>query len=256
MSDAGQFRRVPLSAIVPNPYQPRRQFPAEELEQLAASIREAGLLQPVVVRRLGAGYELVAGERRLRAARLAGLDEVPAVVVQAGPAESAVMALVENLQRSDLSYWEEAEGYRRLMKDFSLTQEDVARRMGKTQPTVANKLRLLRLEPEVRELLEKEGLSERHARALLSLPAGQARMDAAMEMAGRRLSVKEAEQLVTARGEPPKRRGARGRIRDIRIVLNTVRQALEPLERHGIVSEVDHTEDEGHWEIRVRIKKA
>jgi len=256
VSEPQEFRRVLVSSIVPNPYQPRRHFNRDELEELAQSIRTAGVLQPLVVRRLGAGYELVAGERRLRAARLAGLVEVPVTVVDAEPAASAVLALVENLQRSDLTFWEEAEGYRRLMQDFNLTQEDVARRVGKSQPAVANKLRLLRLEPPVRELLEQEGLSERHARALLSLPSGRARLEAAMEMAGRRLSVKETEQLVAERAERVTRRAVQGRIRDIRIVVNTVKQALEPLSRHGIVSEVEHSEDDKHWEIRVRIPKS
>ncbi len=256
MSIPSEFRRVLVGSVVPSAYQPRRQFDPEALEDLAASIREVGVLEPLVVRRLGAGYELVAGERRWRAAKLAGLVEVPVMVVDAGAPESAVLSLVENLQRADLTFWEEAEGYQRLVRDFNWSQEEVARRVGKSQSAVANKLRLLRLEGPVRDLLEREGLSERHARALLSLPGGQARMDAALEMAGRRLTVKETERLVAERLEGAPRRGARGRIRDIRIVVNTVKQALEPLARHGIVSEVEHSEDDSHWEIRVRIPKA
>lgn len=256
MSTLSEFRRVLVGSVVPSAYQPRRQFDPEGLEELAASIREVGVLEPLVVRRLGAGYELVAGERRWRAAKLAGLVEVPVMVVDADASASAVLSLVENLQRADLTFWEEAEGYQRLVRDFSWSQEEVARRVGKSQAGVANKLRLLRLETPVRELLEREGLSERHARALLSLSGGQARMDAALEMAGRRLTVKETERLVAERLDGAPRRGARGRIGDIRIVVNTVKQALEPLARHGIVSEVEHSEHERFWEIRVRIPKA
>lgn len=256
MGTRSEFRRVLVDLVVPSAYQPRRRFELEGLEELAASIREVGILEPLVVRRLGAGYELVAGERRWRAAKLAGLVEVPVMVVDADASASAVLSLVENLQRADLTFWEEAEGYQRLVRDFSWSQDEVARRVGKSQSAVANKLRLLRLERPVRELLEREGLSERHARALLSLPAGKTRMDAALEMAGRRLTVKETERLVAERLDGAPRRAVRGRIRDIRIVVDAVKQALEPLARHGIVSEVEHSEDESHWEIRVRIPKA
>lgn len=256
MSNPGEFRRVLVRSVVPNAYQPRKHFDEGSLEELAQSIREVGILEPLVVRRLGAGYELVAGERRWRAAQRAGLVEVPVMVVEADAPTSAVLSLVENLQRADLTFWEEAEGYQRLMRDFSLTQEQVAQRVGKSQSAVANKLRLLRLEGPVRELLEREGLSERHARALLSLGSGQARLEAALEMAGRRLSVKETEQLVAERSEATPRRAVQGRLRDIRIVVNSVKQALEPLARHGIRPEVDQSEDDRYWEIRVRIPKA
>ncbi len=256
MSKPSEFRRVLVRAVVPNAYQPRKYFDEASLEELAASIREVGMLEPLVVRPRGAGYELVAGERRWRAAQRAGLVEVPVMLVEADASTGAVLSLVENLQRADLTFWEEAEGYHRLMRDFSLTQEDVARRVGKSQSAVANKLRLLRLERPVRELLEREGLSERHARALLSLGSGAERMEAAMEMAGRRLSVREAEQLVGERAQAAPRRAVQGRIRDIRILVNTVRQALEPLARQGIRPEVEQREDETHWEIRVRIPKA
>jgi ParB family chromosome partitioning protein len=251
---AGQVEYIPVSAVVPNPYQPRREFDDEALRELVNSIREVGILQPVLVRRLGAGYELVAGERRLRAARLAGLQELPALVIHAVPEDSAALALVENLQRSDLSFWEEAEAYQRLIRDFNWTQEQVARRVGKSQGAVANKLRLLRLEPEVRRVLEQEGLSERHARALLSLPGGGARLRAAMEMAGRRLSVRESERLVdkAREGAGGVRRGA---IRDVRIVLNTLKRALEPLARHGIRAEIEEGEQDRYWVVTVRIPK-
>jgi ParB family chromosome partitioning protein len=250
-----QVEYIPVSAVLPNPYQPRREFGEDELAELVSSVREMGILQPILVRRLGAGYELVAGERRLRAAKLAGLPQIPALVINAIPAESAAMALVENLQRADLSYWEEAEAYRRLMRDFNWTQEQLAKRVGKSQAAIANKVRLLRLEPEIRDLLQREGLSERHARALLGVTSGAERMEVALEMAGRRLTVRETEALVERhqRQAPPSVR--RGAIRDIRLVLNTLRRALEPLARHGIPTEVEQAEDDRQWTLTVRIPK-
>lgn len=250
-----EIATVPVSKISSNPYQPRKTFDAGELSLLSDSIRELGILQPLLVRRIGGGYELIAGERRLRAARQAGLEEVPALVLDAVPEASALMALVENLQRTDLTYWEEAEGFRRLMRDFNLTQEGIAQRVGKSQSAVANKLRLLRLEPEVRAVLEAEGLTERHARALLSLSAKEERMKAVLEMAGRRLSVRESEQLVEKAQPTGGRKAVRGAIRDVRIVVNSLKRALEPLSRHGIEAELDESEHEEYWEFRVRIPK-
>jgi ParB family chromosome partitioning protein len=154
-----------------------------------------------------------------------------------------------------LSYWEEADAYRRLQRDFNWTQEQIATLVGKSQAAIANKLRLLRLEPEIRGLLEAEGLSERHARALLGVPAGERRMAVALEMAGRRLPVREAERLVErerATARPGLRRGA---IRDVRIVVNTIRRALEPLGQHGLGAEVEAADGERFWTITVRIPK-
>lgn len=255
MNDTAEIQSIPVAMIYPNPYQPRKAFERESLEDLTASIREVGVLQPLLVRKVGLRYELIAGERRLKAAERAGLSRVPALVMDVEPQESALLALIENLQRSDLTYWEEAEGYRRLMRDFNLTQEAVARRVGKSQSAVANKLRLLRLEPEVRQVLEQEGLTERHARALLGLAGSADRMRVVLEMAGRRMTVRETESLVEEEQSKRVRRPLRGVIRDVRIVLNTVKKALEALKRHGIAAEISEIESESHWEVRVRIPK-
>ena len=153
--------------IVPNPNQPRRDFPKEELEQLAESIRQNGLLQPIVVRRDRDGYVLVAGERRWRACKMAGLRTIPAIVQDYSASEGAVLALIENMQRSDLNFFEEAAAIYALMRDRSMTQEEMARRLGMSQPALANKIRLLRLSGEEQRIILENRLTERHARALL-----------------------------------------------------------------------------------------
>ena len=160
---------LPVDSIRPNPDQPRRTFGREELQELTISIAQVGLIQPLTVRRSGAGYELISGERRLRACELLGLKEVPCIVEEASPEQSALMALVENVQRADLSFWEEAEGYRRLLAVYGLNREELCRRIGKSPAFLSNKLRLLRLSPAVRAAAEQGALSERHARCLLSL---------------------------------------------------------------------------------------
>ena len=163
-----KVERIPVGKIVPNPYQPRKDFEEDALDDLAASIAEYGVLQPLLVARSDNGeYVLIAGERRLRASKLAGLKDVPAIVSSYTKQQSAEIALIENLQREDLHFLEEAEGYEKLMTQFNLTQEAMALRVGKKQSTIANKLRLLNLSPEIRNVLKEKQLTERHGRALL-----------------------------------------------------------------------------------------
>ncbi|MBQ1281296.1 MAG: ParB/RepB/Spo0J family partition protein, partial [Oscillospiraceae bacterium] len=157
------LKHIKVSAIARNPYQPRKYFDQEAIFQLAESIRTYGVLNPLTVRRTGEGYELIAGERRLRAARAAGLTEVPCIVLSATEEDSSAIALVENLQRRDLDFFEEAQGFRQLIDLYGLTQEEAARRVGKTQSAVANKLRLLKLSSEVMRVVRDGGLTERHA---------------------------------------------------------------------------------------------
>lgn len=191
-------REVAVGDIRPNPRQPRREIPRGELEELSTSIREHGVLQPLVVTPApdGRGYLLIAGERRLQAARLAGLKAVPVVVRLADERQGLELALVENLQREDLDPLEAAEGYRQLVDDFGLTHEDVARRVGKSRPSVSNTLRLLKLPATVRQSLASGKLSEGHARALLALPNAQAQLAAAQTILKRGLSVRQTEELV------------------------------------------------------------
>ncbi|MEE9217400.1 MAG: ParB/RepB/Spo0J family partition protein, partial [Anaerolineales bacterium] len=192
---------LPIDAIGPNPRQPRSQFPESELADLTDSIRQHGILQPLLVIASDDGYQLIAGERRLMAAKNAGLMLVPAVVREAGAQASLEMALVENLQRSDLNALEAAEGYRQLVEDFDLTHEEVAARLGKSRSGVTNSLRLLKLSAAVRKALETGKISEGHARALLALPLAQQQASALKLILSRDLNVRQTEELVRQLGE-------------------------------------------------------
>ena len=204
--ETGGVTVLPLQKVEPNPNQPRKYFDEEELQALADSIAAHGLLQPLAVRDMGGGfYQIIAGERRWRAARLAGLSEVPVVVVEADDRTVMELALVENLQRQDLNPMEEAEGYRSLMQDYGLTQEEAATRVGKSRPAVANALRLLALPEEVRQLVVEGTLSAGHARAVLSLPDARLQKAAAQRILALRLSVRQAETMCKrmAQEQPP-----------------------------------------------------
>ena len=194
---------VPVTDIVANPDQPRRRFEPEALAALAESIRRHGLLQPLVVRRAGQGYELIAGERRLRAARQAGLAEVPVVVREADPPERLELALIENLQREELTPLEEAEAYRQLIEVYGLTQEEIAQQVGKSRPAVANALRLLALPESVKAQLDGGELSAGHARAVLSVEGEDARVAFAREITAKKLPKSEAERLARSRRSEP-----------------------------------------------------
>ena len=187
---------LPIEAIAPNPRQPRTQFLDSELEDLTDSIRQHGILQPLLVIATDDGYQLIAGQRRLMAAKKAGLSAVPAVVREASPQASLEMALVENLQRSDLNALEAAEGYRQLIEDFDLTHDEVAARLGKSRSRVTNSLRLLKLSAAVRKALETGKITEGHARALVSLPLAQQQASALKVIVSRDLNVRQTEQLV------------------------------------------------------------
>jgi ParB family chromosome partitioning protein len=190
-------RRVALGDIQPNPRQPRRYFDEDRIAELAESIRQQGILQPLVVRKIESGYELIIGERRFRAAQRAGLDRVPVVVKDVSNAESLEMALVENIQREELTPIEEALAYRQLMEEFHLTQEEIASRVGKSRPVVANLLRVLNLPDEIKEEVDRGNLSVGHARALLALDTQEQQLEVARKIMREGLSVRETETLVT-----------------------------------------------------------
>ena len=198
-------RMIPVQRAEPNPHQPRKDFDPEELENLAASIRENGVIQPLTVRETGGGYyQIIAGERRWRAARQAGLTEVPVLVVEADDRRAAALSLVENLQRQDLNPMEEAMGYESLMKDYRLTQEQVAESVQKSRPAVANALRLLKLPEAVRDMVADGRLTPGHARAVMTLPTEKQQRDAAQKIAALELSVRQAELMCKAMTREPK----------------------------------------------------
>jgi ParB family chromosome partitioning protein len=234
-----QTHEVPLADIRPNPRQPRSEFDEAALEELTASVRAQGVLQPLLVRPRGeGGYELIAGERRLRAAERAGLMAVPVVVREASDGDSLELALIENVQRDDLSPLEQAAAYQRLVDEFGHTQEEIARRVGKSRPAVANTLRLLRLPESVRTELARGRLTAGHARALLALDDPQAQLRTAREIVARQMSVREAERSVTPRksaAKPatrdPHRQAAE---RELSLALGT-RVRLRPRGRGGTI---------------------
>lgn len=250
---------IPLGRIRPNPQQPRRSFDEEGLAELAASIRSCGILQPLTVRRAGDGYELVAGERRLRAAQIAGLREVPCLVAQVGEEDSALLALMENLQRRDLDCWEEAQAIARLISRYGLSQEEAARRLGRAQPTVANKLRLLRLPEDVRALLRENGLTERHARALLRLQDPEVQRRAAGDMVRRGMNVAQAEAYVEKLLQSDQVTPPRGRstyiIKDVRLFLNSVDRGLHLMRQAGVDAGWNRQDTDREILLTIRIPK-
>lgn len=258
------LRRIRVSDIVRNPNQPRKYFDPEAIAQLAESIRQYGVLNPLTVRRApGGGYELVAGERRLRAARVAGLTDVPCLVIAADNEDSSAIALVENLQRRDLDFFEEAEGFRRLIDQYGLTQEEAARKVGKTQSAVANKLRLLRLSEQNMELIRSAGLTERHARCLLRLEQEADRINATNYIIEHDLNVNRAEQYIDtllAEQQSPSAQGGERKvvrlIKDVRFFLNTLNRAVGVMVDAGIGATVDQTEEDDCLTLTIQIPHA
>lgn len=253
---AGQVLLIPSDSIFPNPNQPRKVFDQSELVNLAISIRMNGILQPITVREVENGYELVSGERRLRASKLAGLLNVPCIVVEVNSLKSAVFALIENLQRQNLGYFEEALAINKLMKDFSLSQDEAARRLGKAPSTVSNKLRLLSLPEEARNQLTENGLSERHARALLRLEAGEV-MEVLQKVTEKKLNVTQTEKLVeeyVSKRKEPKRQ-TKIMFSDVKIFLNTINNALETMQKAGIKAEFKREDNEDSYIYLIEIPK-
>ncbi|MEE0874074.1 MAG: ParB/RepB/Spo0J family partition protein [Ruminococcus sp.] len=252
---------IPIIKIRPNKAQPRRLFSEEELCALSQSIAENGVLQPLTVRKVSASeYELVAGERRLRACVMAGLRKVPCILVKCSDKESAVYALLENLQRADLSFFEEARGISRLIRRYGFTQEQAARKLGKSQSTVANKLRLLRLTPEEQEWIENAGLSERHARCLLQLDDEESRREALSKIISDSLTVRQTEELVSVlqNTAPQENRRSSGKavIKDFRIFVNTINKAVSTMRMAGINAQASQTDNGNFIEYTIRIPKA
>ncbi len=253
-----QIQLLPHDTIKPNPHQPRVRFDYNELEGLACSIRANGLLQPINVRSLADGsYELISGERRLRAARMIGMSKIPCVVMNVSDQQSALFAIIENVQRQNLDFFEEAVAIDKLISEHGLTQEDIAKKLGKAQSTLSNKLRLLRLPEEMRDKIAYAGLTERHARALLTLADNPTRgrvLDLVIE---RRLTVAETERLISDihRRSKHKKKPQTRAYKDMRIFLNTLNHAVDTIRKAGIEADTAKSETDEYFEYVIRISK-
>ncbi|HBM98421.1 MAG TPA: nucleoid occlusion protein [Ruminococcus sp.] len=257
-----KISEIPIIKIRPNKSQPRHVFNEDELAALSRSISENGVLQPITVRRISATeYELIAGERRLRASVLAGLKKIPCIVIKCSDKESAVFALLENLQRSDLGFFEEARGISKLIRRFGLTQEEAARKLGKSQSTIANKLRLLKLTYEEQEWILNAGLTERHARALLRIDDKDVRREALSKIISDKLNTQQTDSLVSIMlktlEQPVIRQKGISKvvIKDVRIFVNTINKAIDTMRLAGIDAQSNKTDNESFIEYTIRIPK-
>ncbi len=256
-----EVKSIPINLIRPNTYQPRKIFSHDGIIELSQSIKEYGVLQPISVRRNGtSNFELIAGERRLRASQLAGLTEIPAIIIDITDTESAVIALIENLQREDLNFIEEAEGYNNLIKDHNFTQEGLSLRIGKKQSTIANKLRILKLSDNVKGRIISEGLTERHARALLKLPSEDMKNAVIDEILKRGLNVKRTEDLIEKELKNLEKKLETKSVRkqkvkwsiNPKIITNTIKQIMD---KNGIEAEYSHREENDYMEIIIKIPR-
>lgn len=250
---------LPIEKVYPNPAQPRRYFEETALRELSQSIKQYGILQPLTVRKTESGYELIAGERRLRAAKLAGLREVPCLMLRSNEEESSLLALIENLQRRDLHYLEEAEAIAKLISTYGLSQEQAAEKLGKSQSAIANKLRLLRLSPECTRLLHENDLSERHARALLRLDDEEARLLALQTIVANHYNVAQTEEYIEKLLEkqtvtPPQHRPTYI-IKDVRIFLNGIARQLDIMQRAGVAAQAQRQDTEEEVVLLIRIPR-
>ena len=250
--ETGRVIFLPARSIQPNPSQPRKVFREEALQELCESIRRHGILQPLSVRRVGTGYELIAGERRLRAGIMAGLTEIPCILMAMDDRESGMAAMVENLQRQDLDFVEEAWGISHLMSRFSMSQEQVAKLLGKSQSAVANKLRILRHSEQVLLAIREAGLTERHARALLKLKSEEDKLSAVGEIARQAMSVSRAEKYIESllskkEDAPPKA--------NVGAFLNTLTQNLQKIQLSGIPAVSERRETESQIVLTITIPK-
>lgn len=257
-----KIENVAVDRVRPNPYQPRKVFSDAALQELANSILEHGLMQPITVRMIGDSYELIAGERRLKASKLAGLQTIPAVIVEVNTKDSAVLALIENLQRENLNFLEESQAYYTIMQDYGYTQQELANTLGKNQSTVANKLRVLKLSPTIQKLLVENNLTERHARALLKLPDEKFQLVALEKIIKQELNVKKSEQLIEqmlveiTRDNMIQHKAhqkVKSYVKDMRLVTNTITQAVNMIQQAGVDAKYTMKEQADGYEIRIKI---
>jgi ParB family transcriptional regulator, chromosome partitioning protein len=264
-TESARTALLSVDAILSSPWQPRRAFDDQALELLADNIRRYGLLQPIAVRPAGGGrYELIAGERRLRACALIGESHIKATVLNVNEEEAALLTMAENLQREDLSFFEEAEGYRRLTEDLNLTQQQLAEKLGRQQSTIANKLRLLRLSPEVREAIARHDLTERHARALLRLHDEDTQLEIINSVVLKSLNVRQTEELIekhvlgllsNENGQPKGTQKFSRAWRDWRLFANSMKSAVAELKSAGLDAQFTMNDSGTHVEMRVVVPK-
>ena len=251
---------IPIENIVPNPYQPRKIFSQSALEELSKSIKTYGILQPITARKVENRYEIIAGERRFRAAKLAGMEVVPVIINNMSDEASAVLALLENLQREDLNFIEEALGYENLIKEHSFTQQQLAEKLGKNQSTIANKLRILRLPDTIKLKLVENGLTERHARALLKLPNEELINKVLDRVIKNDLTVKKTEKIIKEileeleSTDKTKKQNIKGSMA-IKIYLNTIKQAFNTILDTGIEAKYNEVDKGDYMEVVVKIPK-
>jgi len=259
--EASRIVYLQTADILPNPQQPRKTFEPNAMRELAGSIKRYGILQPLSVRRRGGGYELVSGERRLRAAKLVGLKEVPCIILDVDSQESSILALVENLQRKDLDFIEEAEGLHRLVSIHGYRQEEVARMVGLSQSAVSNKLRILKLSPELLLMIRDTGLTERHARALLRLEEEQDRVEVFEEIIKKNLNVSNTEAFIDAYIQKKGRKKDVPQkpvyvLKDVRLFLNTVTRGMSLMQQSGIAAHIGRDENEREIILTIKIPKS
>lgn len=251
--------QIAVESILPNPYQPRKKFDEDKLQELAQSIEQNGILQPLTVRKAKNGYELIAGERRLRASKIVGLATVPCIVCDYDDTQSAVFAVLENLQRKDLNFFEEAEGIALLINSMGLTQEEVAKRLGKSQPAIANKLRILKLCDRQKEIIIEAGLTERHARALLKIESNTLRDRTLAYIVLKKFNVAQTEDFIRNLLENTATEKKKERlvvVRDVRLFANTIQKAIVLMQQSGIDAQSTKREGENFIEYVVRIPKS
>ena len=250
--ETGRVVFLPAAAILPNPAQPRKVFQPEALDELADSIRRHGILQPLSVRRVGNNYQLIAGERRLRAAQMAGITDIPCILMRMDDRESGMAAMIENLQRQDLDFIEEAMGIQRLLKDWDMSQEQAARLLGKSQSAIANKLRILKHSEAVLLRLREANLTERHARALLKLRSDEEKSTAIAEIARQGMSVARAEKYIESLLADKKDKSQRA---NVGTFLNNLTQSLQKIQLSGIPAVSERRETDSQIVLTITIPK-
>lgn len=250
--------KLPINKIKRNPHQPRKVFNDDELQELARSIESVGLIQPITVRSTGEYFELISGERRLLASQKAGLDQIPSVIIKADNNNSAIMALVENLQRKDLNFIEEANAFKKLIENHQLKQKEIAEQVGKSQSTISNKLRLLNLSQSVLDKASDYHLTERHCRALLKLDTQAIRLEVLEEINKKELNVKQTNRLVdrinALETKEKRKRNTKYKISS-NIYINTIKKAYDTILETGVDANFEKNEYDDHFEVKITIPK-